>query len=92
MPTLRAIEHRVVEGAAKVYATSPASAAQIASASGCSATDIEGSPDPCRSRPNAFPHTDFLDASIAALNTEIAARLVPFEAAVRIVTSIPGSS
>ncbi len=37
-------------------------------------------------------HIDFLDESIAELNAEIAARLVPFEAAVRIITSIPGIS
>jgi len=37
-------------------------------------------------------HIDFLDASIAELNAEIAARLVPFDAALRIVTSIPGIS
>ena len=37
-------------------------------------------------------HIDFLDQSIAELNDEIAARLVPFDAAVRIVTSIPGIS
>lgn len=32
------------------------------------------------------------DASIGELNAEIAARLVPFDAAVRIITSIPGIS
>ena len=37
-------------------------------------------------------HIDFLDTSIAELNAEIAARLVPFDAAVRIVTSITGIS
>jgi transposase len=37
-------------------------------------------------------HIDFLDESIGELNAEIAARLVPFDAAVRIVTSIPGIS
>jgi len=37
-------------------------------------------------------HIDFLDQSIGELNAEIAARLVPFDAAVRIVTSIPGIS
>lgn len=37
-------------------------------------------------------HIDFLDSSIAALTEEVTARLVPFEAAVRIVTSIPGIS
>jgi transposase len=37
-------------------------------------------------------HIDFLDSSIAALTEEITARLVPFEAAVTIVTSIPGIS
>jgi transposase len=37
-------------------------------------------------------HIDFLDQSITELNAEIAARLVPFDAAVRIVTSIPGIS
>jgi transposase len=35
-------------------------------------------------------HIDFLDGSIAALTEEITSRLVPFEAAVAIVTSIPG--
>jgi len=35
-------------------------------------------------------HIDFLDHSIAALTEEITTRLVPFEAAVAIVTSIPG--
>jgi len=35
-------------------------------------------------------HIDFLDASIAELNSEIAARLVPFDAAIRIITSITG--
>jgi len=37
-------------------------------------------------------HIDFLDQTIAALTDEIAARLVPFDAAVRIITSIPGIS
>jgi transposase len=37
-------------------------------------------------------HIDFLDQSIAALNSEIASRLVPFEAAVKIITSITGIS
>jgi transposase len=37
-------------------------------------------------------HIDFLDQSIAALNAETAARLVPFEAAVKIITSITGIS
>jgi transposase len=37
-------------------------------------------------------HIDFLDQSIAELTTEIAARLVPFDAAVRIITSITGIS
>ncbi len=37
-------------------------------------------------------HIDFLDRSIAALTTEVTARLVPFEAAVAIVTSVPGIS
>ena len=37
-------------------------------------------------------HIDFLDRSIAALTEEVAARLVPFEAAVAIVTSVPGIS
>jgi transposase len=37
-------------------------------------------------------HIDFLDASIAALNQEITARLVPFEAALTIVQSITGIS
>jgi transposase len=37
-------------------------------------------------------HIDFLDQTIAELSAEIAARLVPFDAAVRIVTSIPGIS
>jgi transposase len=35
-------------------------------------------------------HIDFLDRSIAALTEEITTRLVPFEAAVALVTSIPG--
>jgi len=35
-------------------------------------------------------HIDFLDRSIATLSTEITARLVPFEAAVTIMTSITG--
>jgi|SRR5579863_2695399 transposase len=35
-------------------------------------------------------HIDFLDHSIAALTEEITTRLAPFEAAVAIVTSIPG--
>ena len=35
-------------------------------------------------------HIDFLDHSIGALTEEITTRLVPFEAAVAIVTSIPG--
>jgi transposase len=35
-------------------------------------------------------HIDFLDGSIAALTEEITTRLVPFEAAVALVTSIPG--
>jgi len=37
-------------------------------------------------------HLDHLDASIASLNGEIARRLVPFEAAVTILSSIPGVS
>jgi len=37
-------------------------------------------------------HIDFLDRSIAALTEEITTRLVPFEAAVAIVTSVPGIS
>lgn len=35
-------------------------------------------------------HIDFLDGSITALTEEITTRLVPFEAAVAVVTSIPG--
>ncbi len=35
-------------------------------------------------------HIDFLDGSIAALNDEIAARLLPFEAAVSLVCSVTG--
>lgn len=35
-------------------------------------------------------HIDFLDASIAALSEEIAARLLPFEAAVHLISSVPG--
>jgi len=37
-------------------------------------------------------HIDFLDRSIAALTGEITTRLVPFEAAVAIITSVPGIS
>jgi transposase len=37
-------------------------------------------------------HIDFLDRSIGALTEEITTRLVPFEAAVAIVTSVPGIS
>jgi transposase len=37
-------------------------------------------------------HIDFLDSSIAALNAEIAARLVPFEPALRLIASITGIS
>ncbi len=37
-------------------------------------------------------HIDFLDSSITALTEGITARLVPFEAAVLILTSIPGIS
>ncbi len=37
-------------------------------------------------------HIDFLDVSIATLTDEVTTRLVPFEAAVAIVTSIPGMS
>jgi len=37
-------------------------------------------------------HVDFLDHSIAALTEEITTRLVPFEAAVAILTSVPGIS
>ena len=37
-------------------------------------------------------HFDFLDRSIAALTAEICARLVPFEPAVALLTSIPGIS
>jgi len=37
-------------------------------------------------------HIDFLDRAIAALTEEVTTRLVPFEAAVAIVTSIPGMS
>jgi transposase len=35
-------------------------------------------------------HVDFLDGSIAALTAEITARLVPFEGAVAIITSVTG--
>lgn len=35
-------------------------------------------------------HIDFLDASIAALSTEIAERVGPFEAAVKLISTIPG--
>jgi transposase len=35
-------------------------------------------------------HIDFLDASIAALSEEIATRLLPFEAALSLVCSMPG--
>jgi transposase len=35
-------------------------------------------------------HIDFLDASIAALTEEVTTRLVPFEAAVALLTSVPG--
>lgn len=37
-------------------------------------------------------HIDFLDSSIAALNEEIAARLVPFEGALTLIESITGIS
>ena len=37
-------------------------------------------------------HIDFLDHSIAALTEEVTTRLVPFEAAVTIATSVPGIS
>jgi len=37
-------------------------------------------------------HVDFLDSSIVSLTNEITARLVPFEGAVAIVTSVPGIS
>jgi transposase len=37
-------------------------------------------------------HIDFLDQSIIALTNEVTSRLVPFEAAVAIMTSIPGIS
>jgi len=37
-------------------------------------------------------HIDFLDRSITALTEEITTRLVPFEAAVTIVSSVPGIS
>lgn len=37
-------------------------------------------------------HIDFLDSSIAALTDEITTRLVPFDAAVTIITSVPGIS
>jgi transposase len=37
-------------------------------------------------------HIDFLDHSIATLTEEVTTRLVPFEAAVTIVTSVPGIS
>ena len=36
-------------------------------------------------------HIDFLDSSIAKLSEEIAARLLPFEAAVALVPRCPGS-
>lgn len=35
-------------------------------------------------------HIDFLDSTIATLNAEIAERVVPFEAAVTLISSIPG--
>ncbi len=37
-------------------------------------------------------HLDFLDRSIATLTSEVTTRLVPFDSAVAIVTSIPGIS
>lgn len=37
-------------------------------------------------------HIDFLDSSIAALTDEITTHLVPFDAAVTIITSVPGIS
>lgn len=37
-------------------------------------------------------HIDFLDRSIGALTVEVTTRLVPFEAAVAVVTSVPGIS
>jgi transposase len=37
-------------------------------------------------------HIDFLDQAIASLTAEIAARLVPFESAVAVITSLPGIS
>lgn len=37
-------------------------------------------------------HIDFLDQSIIALTNEVTTRLVPFEAAVAIMTSVPGIS
>ena len=37
-------------------------------------------------------HIDFLDRSIGALTDEVTTRLVPFEAAVAILTSVPGIS
>jgi transposase len=37
-------------------------------------------------------HIDHLDRSIAEINTEISSRLVPFEAAVTVLSSIPGIS
>ncbi len=37
-------------------------------------------------------HVDFLDRSIGAVTKEITTRLVPFEAAVAIMTSVPGIS
>jgi transposase len=37
-------------------------------------------------------HIDFLDHTISELSTEIAVRLVPFEGAVKIITSMPGIS
>ena len=44
----------------------------------------------CSSDLQVIEHIDFLDSSIAKLSEEIAARLLPFEAAVALVSSVPG--
>jgi glycosyltransferase involved in cell wall biosynthesis len=57
LPTLRAIERRVVGNAARIYATSPASAAEIAAAAGCRAGEIRLLPIPVDSE-QFFPEED----------------------------------
>jgi glycosyltransferase involved in cell wall biosynthesis len=57
LPTLRTIERRVVDGATRLYATSPASAAEIATVAGRSASEVGLLPIPVDGE-RFFPEDD----------------------------------